>query len=286
METQVSNTEVQEVKPTNSRSKGFYAAIAAFILVILVLLFFIVSQLNNQNTNTNTNTGNETQNNGNQTEEESEANSDVNPDILLIKHIGIDLGEFDPVTNKAGDIVFTQEKLGEYDMPYFDYGFQVEANSAAPARRNPQPTFIVPLGTKVRSLVDGVVIGVPKLYSNDYSIQVAANMESQYIYETEHVINPLVEVGDEVKAGDIIAEVSDYDAHNYAGYGLYEIGILVGGNPPSHICPFQYLDESIKETTYSQLRSLYSSWNEFRGESVYDETLEVPGCIVTEAVEG
>jgi hypothetical protein len=150
---------------------------------------------------------------------------------------------------------------------------------------NPQPTFIVPLGTKVHSLVDGVVVNVPKLYSNDYSVHVGASSESSTVVETEHIINVTVKVGDKVKAGDVLGEVSDYDAHNYAGLGLYEIGILIGGNPPSHICPFQYLDDSIKDAVNESLRSLYKAWNEYRGKQVYDENLEVPGCIITESIE-
>lgn len=202
----------------------------------------------------------------------------------LIKHIGINLAPYDPETNTVGDIVFTKETLSEYDMPYFDYGFQVEASSAAPARKNPQPTFIVPLGTKVHSLVDGIVVNVPKLYSNDYSIHIAQSEESQMIFETEHVINVKVKVGDRVKAGDIIGEVSDYDAHNYAGLGLYEIGILIPGNPPSHVCPFLYLDDSIKENINESLQSLYKAWNEYRGKEFYDVDLNTTGCIITESI--
>ncbi len=196
--------------------------------------------------------------------------------IPLIKSMPADLSLM-PITN---------EKFGEYDRPYFDYGFQVEASSAAPARKNPQPTFILPMGTKVRALIDGVVVGVPKLYSNDYSIHMATDENSQYIIETEHVINPLVKTGDKVKAGDIIAEVSDYDAHNYSGYGLVEIGILKGGNPPSHICPFLYLDSSIKDQTETALREFYQKWNTFKGKQTYDTSLQTPGCLIIEEVEG
>jgi hypothetical protein len=207
-----------------------------------------------------------------------------NSDEILIKHIGIDLAPYDPETKTVGDMVFTEEMLGEYDMPYFDYGFQVEASSAAPARKNPQPTFIVPLGTKVHSLVDGVVVSIPKLYSDDYSVHVGATKDSSTVVETEHIINVTVKVGDTVKAGDVLGEVSDYDAHNYAGMGLYEIGILIGGNPPSHICPFLYLDDSIKDNVNESLRSLYKAWNEYRGKEVYDENIEVPGCIFTDSI--
>jgi hypothetical protein len=85
-----------------------------------------------------------------------------------IKHIGVDLDYYNPATNKAGDFMFTKANMA-FNMLFFEYGFSVPANSVGPAKNNPQPTYIVPLGTKVHALVDGEVVNVPKLYSNDYS---------------------------------------------------------------------------------------------------------------------
>ena len=205
-------------------------------------------------------------------------------DIPLIQHIGIELGEYNPATQLAGDIVFTDNEMGQLDLPVIDFGYVIPANSAGPEKTNPQPTFVVPLGTKVHSLIDGVVVKVEQIYSGDYTIHVAKGRFSFYVYETEHVINPMVSVGDKVQAGQPIAEVSDYDVPNQSGNGILEIGILVTGNPPAHLCPFDYLDPSIRDDTLSQLRSIYQSWNEFRGEEAYDISMEVPGCVTTDPV--
>jgi hypothetical protein len=208
---------------------------------------------------------------------------------LAIKNIGINLNEYDPATNKAGDIVFIKTGLESYDnVLFFDYGALAEANSAAQARLNPQPTFIVPLGTKIHSLVDGVVVNVPKLYSNDYSIQVATSKDSPWLYETEHVINPTVKVGDTVKAGQIIAEASTHDSQYHPGFGLYEIGILHAGNPPQHVCPFNYLDDSIKQDTFTKLTSLYKSWETYMGNTdlYHESNLIIPGCLTLDPIDG
>lgn len=212
----------------------------------------------------------------------------TNPDEppLLLKGIGVNLAEYDPATNKAGDFVFTKQKL-QFDRIWMDYAFSIPASSAGAAKRNPQPTFILPLGTKVRSLVDGIVIDIPKLYSGDYSVMVAPDMQSRWRYETEHVINPTVKIGDRVSAGQVVAEVSDYDSRNTPGFGLVEIGILKGGNPPQHLCPFQYLDPSIKDDTQRNIRALNQAWEKYRGQSdLYDETVEPVGCLTTELVDG
>lgn len=205
-----------------------------------------------------------------------------------IKSLPIKIDKFDPSTGMAGDIKFTKAIFpGGMQMIFSEYGYQIEGNSAGPARKNPQPTFIAPLGTAVMSIVNGTVYDVPKLYSNDYSIHVQPE-GSNLIFETEHVINVKVKKGDKVKAGDIIAEVSDYDAKNFDGLGLVEMGILNPGNPPSHVCTFDYLDDSIKTDVFAKLKTLKSDWESYRGDStIYDETKEVvPGCLTRDPIEG
>jgi biotin carboxyl carrier protein len=207
---------------------------------------------------------------------------------LKIKHLGIDLGFYDAASNKAGDIVFTKEGIEQYgNIIFTNYGEVSEANSARPvATLNPQPTFIVPLGTKIRSMVDGVVVRIENLYSNDQTIMVASSDESSWLYETEHVINPVVKVGDKVKAGQVIAEASTHDSQYHPGFGLYEIGILKGGNPPEHVCLFNYLDDSIKEDIFAKLRAFYASWETYMGDdTLYDESkMIIPGCYTTDNI--
>lgn len=188
-----------------------------------------------------------------------------------------------PITaDRAGDIVFTKQDL-TFDRLFMEYGFVIPASSAGAEKANPQPTFLAPLGTKVRSLVDGVVVSIPTTWANDYSIHVAADEQSQYRYETEHVLNPLVKVGDRVRAGQVIAEVGDYDERNSPGYGLVEMGILKGGNPPEHLCPFEYLDPA--SSIGEDLTALAKAWNQYKGEQLHPTTA-VPGCLTLDPIEG
>lgn len=224
-----------------------------------------------------------------QTEAIAEVTFDKDKPPLLLKSIGINIDFYDPATGRAGDLVFTRDKL-QFGVLFTEYGFTIPASMSATGqnKRNPQPTFILPMGTKVRSIVDGIVVGVPVLYSGDYSIQVASDTNSQWRYETEHVTNPLVKAGDIVKAGQIIAEVSPHSKESNAGYGLVEIGILKGGNPPQHICPFAYLDPSVKNEIQNKLLAFYKSWEEYRGDmNLYDEAnQEVSGCLTLDFIEG
>ncbi|MDO8618783.1 MAG: M23 family metallopeptidase [Candidatus Daviesbacteria bacterium] len=202
--------------------------------------------------------------------------NDENEPPLRLKSIGIEFSDFK----------FTKEKL-QFNRLFMDYGFFIPASSASADKKNPQPTFILPLGTKVRSLVDGIVVAIPTVWSGDFSVMVGTGDDkSSWRYETEHVKNVLVKVGDKVKAGQVIAEVSDFDKSVPEGYGVVEIGILKGGNPPQHVCPFAYLDDSIKEETFKKMNAFFKSWEEYiEDQTLYEETT-IPGCLTDIPIPG
>lgn len=206
-----------------------------------------------------------------------ETQSDTPP--LLLKSIGVNFSDF----------VFTRDKL-QFGRMFMEYGYVIPASmtSTGQSKPNPQAVFIVPAGTPVRSLVDGVVVNVAKVWSGDYTIQVTqSGKQEQWMYETEHVINPKVAVGDKVLAGQIIAEVSTFDSNVPQGYGAVEIGILKGGNPPEHVCPFAYFDDSVKDSMLAQIKDLFTRWEAYAGDSgLYNENESIPGCATLGEVAG
>lgn len=269
-----------EPTPSNSQGTPFLRVLALliFALLIAVLLSFGAYYfLNKGQSSIQTEFQNSPQ--------EGSNSSDEPP--LLLKSIGVNFDYYDQATGKAGDFLFTKQKL-QFDRLFMGYGFFIPASSASNEKKNPQPTFILPLGTPVRSLVDGTVVNMPTLWSKDISIQISASGKMEkWIYETEHVTSPRVKVGDKVKAGQIIAEVSNFDKGAPEGFGAVEIGILKGGNPPQHVCPFAYLDPSIKEEVFSKIKAFYKSWEDYRGiTNLYDEEEQIPGCLTLDPIEG
>ena len=211
------------------------------------------------------------------TQEVNKQVQDFDEPPLKLKSIGVEFSDFK----------FTKQKL-QFNRLFMPFGFVIPANSTGAQKANPQPTFILPLGTPVRSLVDGVVANMPTLWSGDISIQVTADGKMQkWVYETEHVTNPKVKVGDKVSVGQIIAEVGSFGGGTPEGFGTVEIGILKGGNPPEHVCPFAYLDDSIKEETLQKIKGLFKSWEDYIGDNnLYNDSMLIPGCLTLEPIKG
>lgn len=209
----------------------------------------------------------------------------------VIDNIGVEIDFYDEKTGRAGDFKFDTFEYswgGVYNTKvFYDYG-ETSYNEDGTHELEPQPIFIVPLGTKVRAITSGKVIAVKKLYSDDYTIQMAKDENPEWVYEHEHVINPLVTEGDYVVSGQVIAEVSNYSRWlREDGYGVLDIGILTSDNGmPLHHCPFIYINESFKQEILEKITALYVSWEEYTGNTtLYDEDVnEMPGCVITEPI--
>lgn len=209
-----------------------------------------------------------------------------------LKNIGFNLDYYNPETGRAGDFHFTRA-LAEVlsgdpiyqKLIWSDYGIQDIRSQSDPTKRNVQPTFYLPLGTKVLAPIDGEVTMVEILYSNDYTIWFAENKQSTWFYEMEHVINPIVKVGDKVKAGQVVAEVSTHGSEHNPGFGIVEIGLFhqLDGQP-AHWCPFVHFDESIKDDMNKKILAFYTAWETYLGDdTIYNnDNYPVPGCATLE----
>ncbi len=217
--------------------------------------------------------------------QEAVKKEDPNTPPLKLKSIGFNLGTYDPVTNSSGEMKFVGYNLFS-DQIWGDFG-QQDPRTLDTTKKNPQPTYVLPLSVKVQALVDGEVVKITKLYSDDFSIMVAKDKTSSFIYETEHVVNPLVKEGDHVKGGQIIADVSPHGSPG-PGYGILEIGILHPQNTQAgHLCPYKYLDDSIKADIQKKITAVHEGWNQYKGKQVYNLSKFVsPGCVTEDWVQG
>lgn len=264
------------MKKQKLNTRGFGAVEVLIIIVVLMGVGFAGYKVLTKN-----NAKNERDQGRSSAESAAETGSD---NSIVMKSIGFKLDYYDEASNRAGDMQFTKIPLFN-DQIWGDFGQQDPRSPNDPTKRNPQPTFILPLGTKVLSLIDGTVTKVEELYSGDTTIWVSPNKDSPLNFETEHVTKPAVKVGDRVKSGQPIAEVSDYDTKAHPGFGIVEIGVLgQNGNRPSHSCPFQYLDGSVKSDTLKKITALHDAWEKYLGKDVYGSKYALPGCVTTDPV--
>ena len=213
-----------------------------------------------------------------------------------LKSIGFRLDYYDPATQRAGDFHFTKELAQVLSgdpifqkLIWSDYGIQDVRSPNDPSKRNVQPTFILPLSTKVLAPIDGVVIRVETLYSKDWTIWFASSMEDTWSYETEHVSKPNVKIGDNVTAGQVVAEVSPHGSEHTRGFGILEIGLFHPlNNQPTHWCPFEHLGSSVKDDINKKIVALYAAWEKYLGDpSVYNhKSYPTPGCATLEPTKG
>jgi hypothetical protein len=228
----------------------------------------------------------------------------------VIKNWGLDLAPYDPATGMAGVMRIKGAEPPRFDgSPDSDvtndaysrivdlYGSTMKSK---PGVQSPQMAFMAPLGTPVISMVDGVVCDLPKLYSGDFSVRVSPTgtkclgpgRGADVLFEHEHVINPTVKVGDKVKAGQVIATVSDYNPYWKAkGFGMVEPGVFFGkkdGTNPWHACVANYLAPSSKAALTGVLRSIEEAWNAERSDpTLYDLAAQNPlGCLTKQDIRG
>ncbi len=200
----------------------------------------------------------------------------------VLKRHPIDLAPYDASTGRAGDARFARPLF--LNRVYTEFGFVIPAASTSSGndKPNPQPTYLAPMGTKVRSAVDGVVDRIADLWSTptlgDVSVMVKPDGLAGRCYvvvEFEHVVKPTVRAGDRVAVGQVIAEVGPLNSQGSAGLGLVEFGILTGsGNNgrPLHVCPYAYFDPAVRTTQLAILGRLMADWEAYFGDStLYNE---------------
>lgn len=214
----------------------------------------------------------------------------------VIKNWGVRLAPYDPATGLAGVMQIKGVQPPTFDNPQDTaayshivgiYGEQIKGGI-----QEPQMAFIAPLGTPVIAMLDGTVCDLPKLYSGDYSIRVVpkgtkcSGEQAAVLFEHEHVLSPRVKVGSKVKAGQVIATVSDYNPHwKDKGFGMVETGVFFakndGAGRPWHACPSRFLAKGSKAGMLTTLRSIEQAWIAERNDpALYDLAAQNPlGCL-------
>jgi len=186
--------------------------------------------------------------------------------------IGTNLNAYNPSIDRAGDVSFSlsYEDKTYKPVPFEEFGRTFERGGGL----NTHPEFLLPVGTKIHSVSEGVVEDISKLYSNDYSVLVKISPESKWTINYEHVINPSVKKGERVYVDQVLAEVSPLGWPNkkFGKWALMKFSATSSEDDPRYVaCPYDLLDESVKSTYEAQLLQLVKDWEKFKKDTtVYD----------------
>lgn len=214
-------------------------------------------------------------------------NGELQEQEPIIKHIGVEIDFYDAEKNRAGDFVFNKFTHPWNTKIFYDYG-EIIGNSDGTTKQLPEATYIVPLGTKVHAMTDGVITGIRKQDTGDYEINLVRPESPLWTFGYDHVINPAIKEGDRVISGQVIGEVSDYNQW-FRGDGYGAVEIVLARTQTSFIahCPFAYLDESVRQDYLDKIKALYISWENYtKNSSLYNENnYSIPGCLVSKPFE-
>jgi hypothetical protein len=155
----------------------------------------------------------------------------------VLQNWALALAPFDAATGRAGVMQISGVEPPTFSNPedtaMYSHIVGLYGESIKGGIQEPQMGFYAPLGTPVIAMSDGVVCSRPKLYSGDYSVRVAPtgfdcrDGAASVLVEHEHLLNPTVQEGDRVRAGQQLGTVSDYNPHWKAkGLGVIETGIF------------------------------------------------------------
>lgn len=200
-----------------------------------------------------------------------------------------------PVTYNLGinfdDFAFTNSDLSHYNNKVFLENGDVLTGPDG-KEMLPHPMYVLPPGTEILSVVNGVVADIKyQKMHDDYSLVIHPE-NSSWTIDHDHVTNIKVEKGDQVTAGQVIAE-SPKAVGMLGQYNLGFTEIMIvnlsdsrGNNPTA--CLYNLLDDSVKQKMHAKIYKFVADWEEFKGdESIYnEESWQSPGCIINEINEG
>ncbi|MEK6872870.1 MAG: M23 family metallopeptidase [Nanoarchaeota archaeon] len=206
----------------------------------------------------------------------------------VLKNLGVNIDAWNKQTNLAGDLLFTKDLLFDdgnimNEWVFVEFGGTGQRKSD-PLGSNIEYWFFVPLGTKLRAPVDGIIQVVFFNHTQDWGINFYSDKGNNWIVSFEHVVNLVVKEGDVVKAGDIIAEAASRINKEIA---MVELAVWRHGSGEIYkFCPFEFLDESLKPIYEEKINQLAKDWEEFIGKDVYQQEKWVaPGCLVEKIQE-
>ena len=199
--------------------------------------------------------------------------------LPVLHNLGINIEKYNPSTKMAGDFEFIDTSDNYKHKIFLEFGIKLEGLSGSSVL--PSYNYVLPLGTKVFSPVNGTIETVRyQERDNDYEVNIVPDGFPKWRVSLDHVINLKVQEGDKIQPGDIVGEPTPRDSFE-SKRGFVELQVWKATRQaPLGVCPFLLLDEALKDNIKVKIDQLAQDWENFLGRNVYDEDLWIaPGCL-------
>lgn len=198
---------------------------------------------------------------------------------VALTNLGVKFGAWNPVTNRAGDFLFTdmssqQNAGGRVFAEFGAVGFNLD-----PTTPNHSFKYFLPGGTKITAMADTTVLEVKyQAESEDY--QIASRSDGGYTFTYDHILSPTVSAQKKVKAGSVIGEVGGQPTANTLGYVEVDVFKSQNNGTVTFYCPIDLLASAVKNSIKQSVTALMDGWEQYSGNAaIYDQLQMVePGC--------
>ncbi|MBU1975237.1 MAG: M23 family metallopeptidase [Nanoarchaeota archaeon] len=210
----------------------------------------------------------------NDSDEQDENLWDEHP---VLYDIGINIEPLDSRTKKAGDLDF--RAISYSDKMFLEFGGDEGDGSL-----NPHPMFVLPLGTEIHAVSDGLVNWIKPLGDDDYDMCIYRSENDPWCVSYEHIADVRVKEGDKVKVGDVLGKVGRIN--DFTNFGKFDLKVWHGGATILNHCPYDLLHESVREERLAEISNLVMEWEDYIHKDVYNEDdWLVPGCAMESMTE-
>lgn len=194
--------------------------------------------------------------------------SDVRP---AISRLPFDLAPYDPATFHAGALDFRQQVSRDKVLLEFA-GLLIDGGTGPDGIVLPQMAVRL-ANAQIKAPADGVVVGFEQnpLPAIDFEIRIRAVADSRWEIGLDHVSEPTIVLGSEVRAGDVLGTGVNNEK--------FEFDIYDHADGTRRWCPNLFMGDD-RDEIEAQLLQLFNEWEAYRNNAnIYDESaMFAPGC--------
>lgn len=194
-------------------------------------------------------------------------------DTFVLDNLLVEFEPYDGSSYLAGDFIMNLDSASSTPFDPF-------ASNNTGNKFSPSINFRPSKNIDVISPISGVVVAVElhEKVQDGYSVRIRPKKNSQWLIGADHVINPTVEIGDQVTSGQKLGNPSVW----FNDQGSVDIQVTQeSGGKQLHHCPLLFMSDEASTYYMGALTQLMNDWETLNDNpNIYDqENMYLPGCM-------